>query len=1112
MEKLLRLMCMISLLFVFNIAKSSIAADTITPNRSITHPETIISAGGRFELGFFSTKNNTNYYLGIWYKTVSPQTVVWVANRENPMLSSSASVSIDSGGNVTINDGKLSYHVTNTSSSSTSYGLLSDSGNFILIDQNYQVLWQSFDYPTDTLLPGMKLRYDPFTSSLLTSLVSWKSSQDPAPGVFSLALSSLIYWSGAEGPFKLSFSSDDFGNSYLTFAGDTNDSTFSRVVLDVSGQLKILSWTEASTCRCGAFSICNMNAQKPCRCLPGFKAESNDSSAQEADETWAVGAQRCVRKTQLGCNSSSLSKKDGFKRIENADFPINPLKLDVRSSMECESASLSNCSWIAYAFDNGSCLVWDKDLFELKQLLDGDSNGKNFFLKLAASELNSLESNPSNGTIAGYNINRGNKKQLWIIVILTISLIAVALSFILLCVRGKLRRKGEDLLLFDLGTSLKADSAELTEENKPGKSRKNEFKLPFGYMSPEYALEGLFSIKSDVFSFGVLLLEIVSGKKNTGFYQTASLNLLGYELSMANINNMLSRRVSLLIFWLILSLSGMQFSVAVDGVTDSISQGDNIELILAADTITPTRFIHDGGTLVSSRESFELGFFSPGSSMKRYLGIWYKKSPETVVWVANRKNPIIDRQGVLTINNYGNLVLLNKTKGIIWSSNTSGEVENPVAQLLDTGNLVLRDNISPGSGSYLWQSFDYPSDTLLPGMKLGWDLKTGVERYLTSWKSADDPSYGDFTYRLDIHVLPQIFIYNGSMKMARTGLWNGVYFGGVPGSPNLLFEPIVVHDKNEIYYRYESFNNPVIMLTKLNHSGFFQRLIWKERSSRWDLVYSAPDDLCEIYGKCSANSVCSIDKTPICEFLQGFMPKSQHNQTLPTCVKSFPSDCKSGVRFMKFKGIKLPDLLDVYLNESMSLDECKTKCLKNCSCSAYANFNVSGGRSCLMWYGDLIDIRNNREGHDIYIRVPAAEPDLNEKRKQKSIAVVSIIIGRYTKMKLLFKSLAHLTGQDNKNEEDIDAWLLWNEARALELMDSCLEDSCIKSQVLRCVQVSLLCVQKFPAERPAMSSVVFMLANKEATLPQPRQPVSNSNTSKLNISDLIEKRPLIARA
>ncbi|XP_031278215.1 cysteine-rich receptor-like protein kinase 10 [Pistacia vera] len=40
----------------------------------------------------------------------------------------------------------------------------------------------------------------------------------------------------------------------------------------------------------------------------------------------------------------------------------------------------------------------------------------------------------------------------------------------------------------------------------------------YGYMAPEYAMEGLFSVKSDVFSFGVLLLEIVSGKKNSGFY------------------------------------------------------------------------------------------------------------------------------------------------------------------------------------------------------------------------------------------------------------------------------------------------------------------------------------------------------------------------------------------------------------------------------------------------------------------------------------------------------------------------------------------------------------------------------------------------------------------
>jgi hypothetical protein len=48
-------------------------------------------------------------------------------------------------------------------------------------------------------------------------------------------------------------------------------------------------------------------------------------------------------------------------------------------------------------------------------------------------------------------------------------------------------------------------------------------------MSPEYAMDGVFSIKSDVFSFGVLVLEIVSGKKNRGFYHTElDLNLLRY--------------------------------------------------------------------------------------------------------------------------------------------------------------------------------------------------------------------------------------------------------------------------------------------------------------------------------------------------------------------------------------------------------------------------------------------------------------------------------------------------------------------------------------------------------------------------------------------------------
>ncbi|KAJ7968449.1 G-type lectin S-receptor-like serine/threonine-protein kinase [Quillaja saponaria] len=63
----------------------------------------------------------------------------------------------------------------------------------------------------------------------------------------------------------------------------------------------------------------------------------------------------------------------------------------------------------------------------------------------------------------------------------------------------------------------------------------------YGYMSPEYAMDGLFSEKSDVFSFGVLLLEIVSGRRNTSFYHDKhSISLLGFACKLWNEDNITS--------------------------------------------------------------------------------------------------------------------------------------------------------------------------------------------------------------------------------------------------------------------------------------------------------------------------------------------------------------------------------------------------------------------------------------------------------------------------------------------------------------------------------------------------------------------------------------------
>ncbi|KAL3733648.1 hypothetical protein ACJRO7_023075 [Eucalyptus globulus] len=179
-----------------------------------------------------------------------------------------------------------------------------------------------------------------------------------------------------------------------------------------------------------------------------------------------------------------------------------------------------------------------------------------------------------------------------------------------------------------------------------------------------------------------------------------------------------------------------------------------LNLSIASDTLSSGRSTKNGEKLVSTDQRFELGFFSPGNSKNRYFGMWYKISPETVVWVANRDKPLTDSHGFLTFSHDGDLVLVDQSKSVVWSSNLSRVVKNPVAQLLDTGNLVLRENFSLNSDDYRWQSFDHPSDTLLPDMKLGWDVKIGFERCLTSWKSKDDPSPGDYTFRLNINELP----------------------------------------------------------------------------------------------------------------------------------------------------------------------------------------------------------------------------------------------------------------------------------------------------------------------------------------------------------------------
>ena len=144
-------------------------------------------------------------------------------------------------------------------------------------------------------------------------------------------------------------------------------------------------------------------------------------------------------------------------------------------------------------------------------------------------------------------------------------------------------------------------------------------------------------------------------------------------------------------------------------------------LILLCSILSPNlmksmahQIIRDGETITSAGEEFELGFFSPSGSTKRYLGIWYKKiSNGTVIWVANRDAPVMNTSGILRVSDQG--LSLQTGNEIIWSAKTSILMKNPVARLLGSGNLVVRDDdhYMNNTEDFVWQSFDSVSYTHL---------------------------------------------------------------------------------------------------------------------------------------------------------------------------------------------------------------------------------------------------------------------------------------------------------------------------------------------------------------------------------------------------------------
>ncbi|KAK6932457.1 Bulb-type lectin domain [Dillenia turbinata] len=199
---------------------------------------------------------------------------------------------------------------------------------------------------------------------------------------------------------------------------------------------------------------------------------------------------------------------------------------------------------------------------------------------------------------------------------------------------------------------------------------------------------------------------------------------------------------------------------------------------ISLDIITPTQSLKDGDTIASSDERFELGFFSPwnlksSKYQRKQLFEWQTEITHLMILPESSNSTIME------------------TRDLVIKSFKHSQSSHSDFTDLDSGNFIIREENDSTAENYIWQSFDYPTSTLLPGMKLGWNLKTGLDRVITSWRSSEDPDQGKFSFKVVYNGSPEIYLLRKQEREYRRGPWNGCRFSGVPKCSPSTFQLVL---------------------------------------------------------------------------------------------------------------------------------------------------------------------------------------------------------------------------------------------------------------------------------------------------------------------------------
>ncbi|KVH94851.1 putative receptor protein kinase ZmPK1 [Cynara cardunculus var. scolymus] len=376
--------------------------------------------------------------------------------------------------------------------------------------------------------------------------------------------------------------------------------------------------------------------------------------------------------------------------------------------------------------------------------------------------------------------------------------------------------------------------------------------------------------------------------------------------------------------------------------------------------------VHHHSDLITSQDNtFTCGFYGFESNAY-WFAIWFTNSEDrTVVWTANRNTPVNGRGSKVTFRGDGAMVLTDVDGMVVWETNTTSTDVNR-AVLLDSGNLVLMN----AKGKILWQSFDYPTDTLLPSQTL-----TKSKILISALREGTFES-GHFSLNYNsINVLTMIYdgpeISSVYWPSPDPGFNVWIYGRTSYNSSRIaVFNNLGVFNSSDRWqFSASDMGFGIKRRLTMDHDGNLRIYSLNESTRSWSISWQAIAKPCDVHGICGRNGICIQGEKQECSCPPGYEWSNTTDFTLG-CNPTFKKTCGNSTSF-GFLELPHTDYYGFDLNYSspISFEACRDICLGDCSCEAFS-YRLTGEGFCFAKSALFNGFTSLNFPGTIYLKVP----------------------------------------------------------------------------------------------------------------------------------------------